>query len=319
MHFLLVGPGALGCLLVSVLARGLAGSDSRLTLLDHNPERADFLNRQGILYDLQGEQQRIAIAATASTDLPEPVDVIIVCVKSYDIPACLQTCRPLLQKSSLLLFMQNGIGHLDSQHLAGQTACAFGTTTEGATLLSRGHVRHAGRGATHLGFFTRPDAHSSLLLEQTAQAFSQGGLAVSVMDNILDRLWAKLFVNVGINALTATLDCNNGSLLTLPGVTARIRAAVAEAEAIARARGISVNDDPYQSTLNVCRNTANNISSMLQDIRSKRRTEIDAINGALLPYGRELGIATPENLRLVRQVKELEAGYTATRILEKGA
>ncbi len=319
MHFLLVGPGALGCLLVSVLARGLAGSDNRLSLLDHNPERADFLNRQGILYDLQDQQQRIPITATASPNILAPVDVIIVCVKSYDIPACLQACRPLLQKGSLLIFMQNGIGHLDGRQLAGQAACAFGTTTEGATLLSRGHVRHAGRGATHLGFLARPDDQAGLLLEKTAQAFSQGGLSVSIMENILDRLWAKLFVNVGINALTATLNCNNGSLLTLPGVTARIKAAVAEAEAIARALGISVNDDPFQSTLTVCRNTAKNISSMLQDIRNRRRTEIDAINGALLPYGRQLGIATPENLLLVSQVKKLEEGYADTRILEEGA
>ncbi len=310
MHFLLVGPGALGCLLVSLLSRGLAGTDIRLSLLDHNPDRTDFLNQQGILYDLQGKQQCIPITASARPELLGSVDVIILCVKSYDIVSCLASCQPLLREGTLIIFMQNGISHLNCQNLTGRAVCAFGTTTEGATLLAKGHVRHAGSGVTHLGFLVNPDDHAVKLLEKTAQSFARGGLAVSITESILSRLWAKLFVNVGINALTATLGCTNGRLLTLPGVITRVKAAVGEAEAIARARGITVSDDPYAATVTVCQKTADNISSMLQDVRNRRRTEIDAINGAVLQYGRDLGIITPENHLLVRQVKEIEAGYT---------
>lgn len=317
MHFLLVGPGALGCLLASYLSRGLVETASRLSLLDHNRDRAEFLNRQGILCDIEDRQHTIPISATADPAGIECADVIILCVKSYDIPACLTFCQPLLKEGTLLIFMQNGISHLDSRHLTVPAACAFGTTTEGATLLSRGHARHAGVGTTHLGFLTRPDDHAAKLLDKTAEIFARGGLAVSVTEDILTRLWAKLFVNVGINALTATLGCPNGDLLRLPGITVRIKAAVAEAEAIARARGISINTDPYAATVAVCQKTANNISSMLQDVRNCRRTEIDAINGAILRYGSELEIATPENLLLVRQVKELESGYAARRVAKE--
>lgn len=309
MHILLVGPGALGCLLASVLSRSIAGSNVRLSLLDHNPERAELLNRRGILYELQDKQQCIPIAATAWPELLGPVDVIILCVKSYDIPTCLASCRPLLTEDTLLVFMQNGIGHLDCLHLTGRAACAFGTTTEGATLLDKGHVRHAGSGVTHLGFLKSPGHGAELLLEQTTQLFARGGLIVAVTDGILNRLWAKLFINAGINALTATLGCTNGELLSLPGIATRVKAAVREAESVARGRGITIGDDPYAATVTVCRKTADNISSMLQDVRNERRTEIDAINGAILLEGRELGIATPENLLLVSQVKEIEAGY----------
>jgi 2-dehydropantoate 2-reductase len=48
---------------------------------------------------------------------------------------------------------------------------------------------------------------------------------------------------------------------------------------------------------------------MLQDVRKKRRTEIDAINGAIVAMGKKFGIDTPENRLLCNQVKELEAGY----------
>lgn len=318
MHFLLVGPGALGCLLASYLSRGLAGTDNRLSLLDHNPERAELIKRRGILCDLQDGQHSIPIEATARPDQIKPADVIVLCVKSYDIPACLAFCQPLLLDGTLLVFMQNGISHLNCQNLAGKAACAFGTTTEGATLLGKGHVRHAGTGTTSLGFLAQPAAKFIQLLNKTAEIFSLGGLAVSVTEDILDHLWAKLFVNVGINALTATLGCTNGDLLHLPGVPARIEAAVGEAEAIARARGISIAGDPYAATIAVCQKTAHNISSMLQDVRNRRRTEIAAINGAILREGQELGIATPENLTLVEQVKEIEAGYTDENMTVNG-
>jgi 2-dehydropantoate 2-reductase len=311
MHVLLVGPGALGCLLASVLYRGTEGTDTRLSLLDHNPDRAEFLNRRGILYDLHDEQRCIPLAVTADPLTLGPVDVLILCVKSYDIPTSLTACQHLLQEGTLLLFMQNGIAHLDSGLPTGAAAIAFGTTTEGATLLARGHVRHAGSGATHLGFLARPGDRSVMLLERTAGIFRRGGLLTTVTDDIMNRLWAKLFINVGINALTATLGCANGDLLTIPGVIPRMQAAVAEAVEIARARGIHIEENPFAATVRVCEKTARNISSMLQDVRQQRRTEIDAINGAVLKGGQALGIATPENALLVRQVKEIEAGYGA--------
>jgi 2-dehydropantoate 2-reductase len=316
MHVLLVGPGALGCLLASAISRGTKDTDIRLSLLDHNRSRAEFIQQRGILYDLNDERRLVPLAVTTEPLALGPVDVIVLCVKSYDVPASLTSCRPLLQEGTLLLFMQNGIAHLDCGHLTGRATVAFGTTTEGATLLDQGHVRHAGSGATHLGFLTPPRAHDSKLLEKTAELFRQGGLIASITEDIMTRLWAKLFINVGINALTATLGCTNGDLLHLPGIRSRMEAAVAEAETVARAQGILIQNDPFAATIKVCEKTAKNISSMLQDVRQQRRTEIDAINGAVLKRGQDLGIATPENLRLVRQIKDIEAGYSRVPVRE---
>ena len=78
------------------------------------------------------------------------------------------------------------------------------------------------------------------------------------------------------------------------------------------ASGIAVNGDPFTATVEVCRRTAANISSMLQDVRRRRRTEIDAINGTVVRVGQTLGLETPENLRLVQQIRAIEAEYAAT-------
>lgn len=308
MHFLLVGPGALGCLLGCVVSKGMTDSD-RLTLLDHNVDRAGQLSREGIGYHLEDQLVRFPVTAVADPQLVDPVDIVFLCVKSYDVISSLEFCRPLLSKRVLLIFMQNGISHLDLQEHLGEAKAAFGTTTEGATLLGPGEVRHAGSGATYLGFLDTPDAQAAGLLQTTHNILSAGGLQVHLTDNILARLWAKLFINVGINALTAILGCKNGELLSLPGIDRRMEAAIDEAIRIAGKKNIPIIDEPHQATRLVCLKTAKNISSMLQDVTKKQRTEIDAINGALVVLGKKLGIETPENSLLSAQIKQLEAGY----------
>ena len=88
-----------------------------------------------------------------------------------------------------------------------------------------------------------------------------------------------------------------------------MEAAIDEAIRIAEKKNIPIIDEPHQATRLVCLKTAKNISSMLQDVTNKRRTEIDAINGAVVVLGKKLGIDTPENSLLSAQIKKMEAGY----------
>ena len=306
MHFLFVGPGALGCLLYAKFYQGLDTEKNRVSILDYNSSRADKITQTGITYHL-GDEKHIfpAVASSAPESIVHP-DVIIFCVKSYDVLSSLNFCKPLLQKNTLLLFMQNGISHLNLTSHIGDATIAYGTTTEGATRLASGQVRHAGSGVTLLGFLEPVDQHFMTLLETTRNYFSSGGLQISITDDILPKLWAKLFVNVGINALTAILGCKNGELLTIPGVADQMEEAIDEALLVAQTKGIEIFDDPITTTRVVANKTAQNISSMLQDVKNRRKTEIDAINGAIVNEGLLLGVPTPANSRLTQQVKDIE-------------
>ncbi len=308
MHFLLVGPGALGCLLSSVISKGLL-PDDRLTILDYNSERANLLSHQGIIYECDEKVSTFPVSAISDPVKLAHVDVIFLCVKSYDVENCLNYCRPALSEKTLLIFLQNGISHLDMGNQLGTTPAAFGTTTDGATLLGKGHVRHAGQGTTFLGFLENPTNIETTLLNEAKRVLTDGGMQVETTYNILSRLWAKLFVNTGINALTATLNCKNGELLTLPGAAERMEKAVSEAIQVAKAKDIHIKDDPFIATQMVCSKTAKNVSSMLQDVRNQRRTEIDAINGAIVSLGQRYGIDTPENSLLCAQIEKLEADF----------
>ena len=306
MRIVLVGPGALGCLLASLLAKAEGSADHQCILLDHNEERAATLNARGISYTWQDREQLVRLPVVSTPEAAGQADLIILCVKSYDVAASLRYCRPLLHQQTLVLFLQNGVSHLALVDQVGAATAAFGTTTEGANIQGQGQVRHGGRGLTQLGFLGPVPPDAMLRLEQTAAIFNASELKTRVTDDILSRLWTKLMVNVGINGLTAILDCPNGELLTRPGVLERMGALVGEAMTVAAAMDIYVPEDSLAITCDVCRKTATNISSMLQDIRAGRRTEIDAINGAVVAAGRRFNLATPANQALLAEIKALE-------------
>ncbi|MFH7321035.1 ketopantoate reductase family protein [Desulfurivibrio sp. D14AmB] len=293
----MVGPGALGCLLAARLHLAGAGP----ALLDHDPARAALLNRQGIILAEAGGVNPAAVVPV-STD-PATVggaDLVLLCVKAPALNSALDAIAPLLPPSSLLLALQNGISHLEILS-ARKLPCAWalGVSTEGANLQGPGRVRSGGAGLTELGFVQPPTPAADQLLNATVALLNRAGLRAARHPEIIGRLWRKLIINCGINALTVIHDCPNGRLLEIPAARRAMAAAVREAAAVAAASGINLPDDPVALTEAICRQTATNISSMLQDIRQGRATEIMAINGEIVRRAGQLGLATPVNLELL--------------------
>lgn len=315
MHIVIVGPGALGSLLTARLSLFLAGqagrdadNDIRLTLLDYRPSRAQILARDGLVLENGAGRHHCRPEVASASEVCAGADILFLCVKATALEAALDRILPFLSSAQLLLGLQNGIAHLEA--LAAMPCIpGVGITTEGATLLAPGHIRHGGAGLTLLGLLAPAPAASGRLLERVAALLDRAGLATRLTDVPRQHVWAKLFVNAGINALTALLRCPNGALLDSPAARETMTLAVCEAEAVARASGIPIAEDPVAATFRVCAATRGNLSSMYQDISQRRRTEIDAINGAVVAAGRRLGILTPVNADLVRRVKELEAAF----------
>jgi len=307
MRIVLIGPGALGCLLAASLALEV-GKDHDIRLLDHDPDRAARLASQGLILEKEGRRRPCHPPVTADPMAAGRADIVLLCVKSGATAAGFALAAGLLAPGSILVTLQNGIGHLE---LLGDFPfpVALGVTSLGATLTGPGEVRYAGRGPTRLGFITPPPAGSAKLADHLAALLNRADIATTVVDNILEHVWAKLLVNTGINALTAILGCPNGELPAAPENRERLSRAVREAEAVARANHIAIRRDPVEATLAVCRATAGNISSMLQDIRNRKPTEIDAINGAVVREGHRLGIPVPMNEELVRSVRAIESRY----------
>jgi len=306
MKIAVIGPGALGTLLATSLA-GVDGNE--VWLLDHIPDRAAQINRK-LKLNIEEQEFPLNIPVTSQPDQIGIAELVFLCVKSMNVEQALQQAAPLFSQDTLLIPFQNGIGHIEAiSSCSIANNIAFGVTSQGATLIAPGHVRHGGAGVTRIGFIDSANDLQKKKLEATAHLLSASGFTTTTVPNILDHIWAKLLVNIGINALTVIYDCPNGKLLEIPEARDTLIAAVREGEQVARVLGIHIENDPVDLTLGVCRTTASNISSMLQDARKQKPTEIDAINGALVEKATQLSIDVPVNQLLVEKVKQLQDSY----------
>lgn len=167
-------------------------------------------------------------------------------------------------------------------------------------------IVHVASGITHIGPAKHPYRNGHNLTAILHQA-----MPVIWHENIYPAAWSKLAVNCVINPLTALKGCRNGDLRHYPGEVAAICQEVA---AVMACEGIPVSAENLLADINkIIASTAENISSMLQDIRMQRRTEIDYISGFLLKRAQAHGLAVPVNSHLYAQVKYKEKTYERIR------
>jgi 2-dehydropantoate 2-reductase len=302
MHFLVVGPGAMGCLFGSRLKK--AGHD--VTLLDYRQERANLINEQGIRVEGVTGKYRVGVPAVVGKISQTP-DAVLICVKSNQTRTVSEGLKTWLGTNARVVTLQNGLGNLEILEQAfGKDQVLGGVTAEGATLLGPGHIRHAGQGETIIG----PQGPPEGPVAEIVSAFNAAGFNTRTADKVNDLIWGKLIINVGINALTAITRLKNGRLPEIEGTKTVMDQAVREAVAVADKKDINLPyPDPIKRVREVCRATAANIASMLQDVLKHRITEVAFINGAIVREGEALGIPTPVNHALTCLVQAIEQTY----------
>lgn len=303
MKIAILGSGAMGCLYGGRLAE--AGFD--VTLVDVWKEHVDGINSDGLSIEGIGGKRIVkGIKAVTDPNRAGQVDLLVVFVKATLTKTAMEGALGLVGDGTRVLTLQNGLGNVEAlSEIVGTDRLIAGTTAHGSTLLGPGSIKHAGEGPTVIGNLS---GKTDPFLEDLAAILEKAGFSVQISENVMGLIWGKLIVNVGINALTAITGLRNGRLLDFPETKELMRMAVEEALEVARRKGIVLNDpDPARHVEEVCRSTAENRSSMLQDVMNRRRTEIDAINGAVVAEAEKLGLSAPVNLVLFNLVKTLQA------------
>lgn len=306
MNVLIVGAGAMGGLLGARLARAAA----RLHLLDSDRRLVAAVLASGLVVEeLDGGSTRAEPAITDRIEeVPAPIDLVVLLVKAAATRTAVASVLGRCREETLFLTLQNGIGHGPAiAALVGEARLLLGTTAQGATLLGPGRVRHGGNGATHIGCLPKGSVAGA---HRVVDLFNRAGLNAVFSDRIEDRIWQKLLINIGINAVTALTAIPNGWVASQVNARALAERAVAEALEVAERLGIQVGERVLEPMLAVAEATGTNHSSMLQDLERNRATEIDAINGAIVRYGQDLGVPTPVNWTLTQLIKVIEHRQT---------
>jgi 2-dehydropantoate 2-reductase len=302
MKLAVLGPGALGCLMAALFWE----AGAQVSLADYRPERVALLRQRGIqVHTLEGGPRVVRVPIGLAAEVG-PCDLTIMAVKAYQTEAAARALPALMSQGGMALTLQNGLGNLEVMaRIAGPGRLLAGVGLLGVTRQDEGRIIYAGRGAIYIGV----PAGSQVTGAEVAAVvdlFRQAGLECQAREDIEAVLWEKLVINVGINPLTALLRVPNGALLELPPAWEVAVAAAGEAQAVARAAGLTLSGDPAARLAQVCSATAANHSSMLQDILAGKQTEIEALNAQVAARGRTLGVPTPVNDLLTRLLKAAE-------------
>lgn len=303
MRILIVGPGAIGCLLISKFYR----FSDNIYLLDKNEERASKLRKEGIIVEnLKGERENFPVNIFSQLNKIPEVDLIIIATKSYDTQVAAENIKKMINQGTAILTLQNGLNNVKTIcQVLGRGAKIFaGVTSCGALNTSWGKIKHTGEGETIIASVKKKDISFA---QKIIDFFNQCRIKTKIGEDDRSIIWSKLLINIGINAPASILQIRNGMLLKIPYARYIMEEAILEAEKIAKKKGIKLMYPSAQDKVKeVCRKTSANINSMLQDILCGKKTEIDYLQGAIIKEGKKYRIKTPVNEVLYYLIKTIE-------------
>ena len=290
----ILGPGAIGSLWASYWQR----NNTPVTLI--HPRRSGpvpiTLVDQGRTISWQAECVRPA-------DIPQPVHQLLITTKAQDTLAAFASIKDALAADAVVLVLQNGLAALALQQQFNSHTLFAGITTDGAYRSTENTVVRAGHGLTSIGCLSTPQLSTSQLL----QRLPAEGLAIQYCDDIEQRLWRKWAINCAINALTVSHRCRNGELLSNAQGHAELLALCDEIMAFCRALELGWWFEQLpQHVEQVLKTTSDNYSSMLQDIRNHKSTEIDYLNGYLCNKAKAIAFDCPINTALLQEIRQLQ-------------
>jgi 2-dehydropantoate 2-reductase len=298
MRILILGAGAVG---LSLAARLSSYCEEVQAVC--RPRHAEAIARHGFKMNGIWGDGTYRIHATTEVSGGHPFDYCIVTSKSLDTREICETNRRHLEGCQLVS-LQNGIGNEE-------ILAEFSPLVIGGTIITGFEWRGDGQvhvtveaGPIRLGRFP---AGSDEPVQRLVALFARAGLPVEESHEIRGNLWAKTLYNCALNPLGAILDVPYGELSAEPSWKL-ITGIIEEAFAVCGKEGVKLPWESAGEYLAYLKDTqlpatAGHHSSMLQDLRNGRKTEIDFINGAVCRLGRLHGIATPVNQTLVELIR----------------
>ena len=291
MRVAVVGVGGVGGYFGGRLAVG--GQD--VTFIARGATLAALRERGLIVESVKGD---FTVRPVKATDAPRevgPVEVVLVGVKAWQVPAAAAEVPPLIGPDTVVVPLENGVEAADQlAAVLGGAAVAGGVCRIVAFQVAPGHVRHAGLEPTVV--FGERDRRASPRLERLRRAFEAAGVTATIAPDVDIAIWEKFLFIAALSGLGAATRAPAGEVRALPETRALVVQALDEIAAVAHARGVALPADAVARTLAfIDALPAEATASMQRDIMEGRPSELEAQNGAVVHLGEAAGVPTPVN------------------------
>lgn len=302
MKVAVIGAGALGTLIGGYLAT----VDCDVHMIHRRESVATKLEQDGVrvVDGDDGTARQVEVAATTDASTVGPVDLTLVVVKTYQTKTALTQHSDCVGPETQVLSLQNGLeSGRELRDVVGDDRTLVGVTYQGATLEAPGLVHHTHQGPTTFG------GTKLSIASRFAETFESAGLSPThAVRDPLPAVWEKQLWGIAIKPIAALTRLSNGEIVDDDSLVHLQTSLIEEARSVAAARGIHPPEEVHDDILESLRDSPHH-SSMLQDVEASRRTEIDAINGAVAKLATEEGLEAPYNALIADLVRGLQNGY----------
>jgi 2-dehydropantoate 2-reductase len=260
---------------------------------------------------VEGDRGNTLIQPVQATDDPAsiaPVDVVLFCVKLWDVESAGAQIKPIVGPETAVIPLQNGIDAAERlAPILGWERLMGGTVGVSATIGEPGLIRQTG---TFMAMaFGEFDGRSSPRGERLLSLAQRAGFDVTLTDAIQTAIWTKFILLTAMSGVTALTRLPIGKLRDDPDVFGLFEAVMRETEAVGRARGVALPSDVVESRLASVKVTPPGVmASMAHDLLRGNRLELPWLAGKVVALGREYGIATPANAAILAGLKPYANG-----------
>lgn len=303
---LMIGAGAVGGYFGALLCR----SEIDVTFLVR-PKTGRAISEHGLRIRSVNGDFTVHPPLIQSASEIESVDLIILAVKAYDLPAVLQEIAPLAERGAVLLTLQNGVDSEERIRSYFKSDCLVaGVAYITSRLAEPGVVEHYKRGILSLGELSGEKSDRAV---QIHQLLSNAGITSSLTGQIMKAKWEKLCWNATFNPLSVILDHPISLILDSAPLLEIVREGISEIIAVAAAEGIALKANIIDETITTSNPFRDYYTSMYEDFKNGKPTEIEHLNGDLIRRGERRGIPVPIHRCLYGLVKGLEIKRGAGR------
>jgi 2-dehydropantoate 2-reductase len=289
MRIAVVGAGGLGGYFGGRLA--YAGEE---VIFIARGEHLKAMQASGLRVDsFMGDFSIQPVVATADPRQVGPVDMVLLAVKTWQVPEVAPALRQLIGEQGGVVFLGNGVeAPAQLAQVLGAGAVLGGLARISAAIAGPGYIRHMG--IEPFVAFGELDGHLSERVEALRRAFEHAQVKVEVPADIQAAIWEKFIFIASISGLGAVTRLPVGDYRSLPESRQLLETAISEVVAVARSRKIKLSEHIAEQTLALIDSLAPSVTaSMQRDIMEGRPSELGAQNGAVVRMGLEAGVPTP--------------------------
>jgi 2-dehydropantoate 2-reductase len=291
----IVGTGAMG----SVYAALFASAGYEVWAIDRWKEHVDAMRANGLRLEGASGERTVRVNATTDPREAGPCDLVVLATKAMHVADAATSLQPLLKSDTPVLSIQNGLGGPENAaQVLGKERVMVGVVGGfGASMRGPGHAHHNGMELVRLGEYGGMSGGGiTPRLKKVEETWRAAGFRVKVFDDIDQLVWEKLICNCSLSGPCAVSELTTGEVMADPDMAKISAACATEAFNVARKKGVKLGfDDPVAYTREFASKIPRARPSVLLDLLSKRKSEIDVINGSIPRVGREVGLAAPVN------------------------